>query len=61
MKGTFYQKELQNANIKRDDIQKVEKIVKYKRHGHNKQALVKWLNWLKTFTSCILVSELVDY
>ena len=52
---------LQKANIKRNDIQKVEKIVKYKGHGHNKQALVKWLNWPKKFNSWILVSELEDY
>ena len=44
MKGTFYQKELQKANIKKDDVQKIDKIVKYKGRGKNKQALVHWLN-----------------
>ena len=33
MEGTFYQKELQKANITRDDIQKIDKIVKYKGRG----------------------------
>ena len=42
MKGSFYQKELQKTNIKRDDIQKIDKVIKYKGRGKNKQALVHW-------------------
>ena len=61
MKGTFYQKELQKANITRDDIQKIDKIVKYKGRGKNRQALVHWLNWPKKFDSWILASEIKGY
>ena len=61
MKGTFYQKELQKANIKRDDIQKIDKIVKYKGRGKNRQALVHWLNWPKKFDSWVLASAIEDY
>ena len=61
LKGTFYQKELQKANIKKDDILKVEKIVKYKGRGNNKLALVKWLNWPKKFNSWVKASEINDY
>ena len=34
LKGTFYQKELQKANLKREDSQK---IIKYKGRGKNKK------------------------
>ena len=61
MKGTFYQKELQKANITRDDIIKIDKMVKYKSRGKNRQALVNWLNWPKKFDSWILASEIKDY
>ena len=58
LKGTFYQKELQKANITRDNLQKIEKVLKYKGWGKNRQALVKCLNWLKKFNSWISVSEI---
>ena len=60
MKGIFYQKELQKANIARDDS-KIYKIVKYNGRGKNRQALVHWLNWPKKFDFWILASEIKDY
>ena len=58
VKGTFYQKELQKVNVSNADIFKIEKILKYKDRGKNKQAKIRWLNWRKRFDSWIPVSEL---
>ena len=58
VKGTFYQKELQKVNVSNADIFKIEKILKYKGHGKNKQAKIRWLNWPKRFDYWIPVSEL---
>ena len=58
MKGTFYQKELQKANIKRDDVQKIDKVIKYKGRDKNKHALVHWLNWPMKFNSWVPASEI---
>ena len=58
VKGTFYQKELQKVNVSNADIFKIEKILKYKGRGKNKQAKIRWLNWPKRFDSWIPVSEL---
>ena len=58
VKGTFYQKELQKVNVKTSDIFKIDKILKYKGRGKNKQAKIRWLNWPKKFDSWVLVSDL---
>ena len=52
VKGTFYQKELFRVNINNNNIFKIEKVIKYKGRGKNKQANVRWLNWPKKFDSC---------
>jgi hypothetical protein len=53
IKGTFYQSELQKVNIRDDDMWKIEKILKTKGMGNNKQYFVKWLHWTKKFNSWI--------
>ena len=42
-------------------FKKIDKIVKYKGRGKNRQALVHWLNWPKKFDSWILASEIKEY
>ena len=37
---------------------KIEKVLKYKGRGNNKEALVRWLGWPKHFDSWIPVSEI---
>ena len=59
--GTFYQKELQKVESTDEDIFKVEKVLKYKGRGRNKQALVKWKGWPKKFNSWINASNLITY
>ena len=49
IKGTFSQSELQKV----DDIWKIEKILKTKGKGNNKQYFIKWLHWPKIFNSWI--------
>jgi hypothetical protein len=47
IKGTFYQSELQKVDVRDDDIWKIEKILKKKGKGNNKQYVIKWLHWPK--------------
>ena len=56
--GTFYQPELQKIEVRDDDTFKVEKILKTKGRGHNKQYLVKWLHWPSKFNSWIKTDDL---
>ncbi|CAB4026797.1 uncharacterized transposon-derived [Paramuricea clavata] len=44
LKGTFYEKELQKI-IKKDDVYKIEKILKKRGRGSNVHYLVKWLGY----------------
>jgi hypothetical protein len=44
IKGTFYQSELQKVDVRDDDIWKIEKILKTKGKGNNKQYFIKWLH-----------------
>jgi hypothetical protein len=53
IKGTFYQSELQNVDVRDDDLWKIEKVVKTRGKGRNKQYFVKWLHWPKKFNSWI--------
>ena len=57
IKGTFYQSELQKVDVWDDDIWKIEKILKKKGKGNNKQYFIKWLHWPKKFNSWIYVRD----
>ena len=57
LKGTFYEKELQNV-IKPDDVYEVEKILKKRGRGRNVQYLVKWLGYPNKFNSWVSASEI---
>lgn len=51
IKGTFFQSELQNIAVKNSNLWKVEKVLRTKGTGQNKQYLVKWLQWPSKFSS----------
>lgn len=51
--GTFYQLPLQKVDIRDEETFKIEKILKTRGRGPNKQYFVKWLNWPKKFNSWI--------
>ena len=53
IKGTFYQSELQKVELRESDVFKVEKILKTKGRGRNKQYFVKWLHWPSKFNTWI--------
>ena len=53
IKGSFYQSELQKIEVRDTDAFKVEKILKTKGRGHNKQYFVKWLHFSSKFNSWV--------
>jgi hypothetical protein len=61
IKGTFYQSELQNVDVRDDDLLKIERIVKTRGKGRNKQYFVKWLHWPKKFNSWISARDVNNF
>ena len=59
LSGTFYNEELQKV-IKEDDVYEVEKILKSRGKGKNREVLVKWLGYPAKFNSWIPASEVKD-
>ena len=59
--GTFYQSELQKIDIKDNELWKIEKILKTKGKGHNKQLYMKWLNWPHKFDSWISSEDIENH
>ena len=51
--GSFYQSELQKVDLKDDNLFKIERILKERGKGQNKEYFVKWLYWPKKFNSWI--------
>lgn len=58
VKGTFYQHELQAVTVDKEGLFKIEKILKTRGRGQNKQSLVKWLNWPSKYNSWEKTSQL---
>lgn len=61
IKGTFYQAELQKVDVREDDEFKVEKILRTKGRGRNKQYLVEWLHWPTKFNSWVNADDMKGY
>ena len=57
LEGTFYAEELQKV-VKKDDVYKIEKILKKRKKGRRVQYLVKWLGYPDTFNSWIFKQDL---
>lgn len=51
--GSFYSSELSRANLDDDSLFKIEKVVKERGRGKNKQYFVKWLYWPDKFNSWV--------
>ncbi|XP_041346663.1 uncharacterized protein LOC121366182 [Gigantopelta aegis] len=60
IQNTFYQSELQKLDVKEDGLSKVEKILKTRGCGSNKEHYVKQLNWPQKFNSWMPASD-VDH
>jgi hypothetical protein len=58
IKGTFYQSELQKITIDPNQTWKIEKILKTRGKGQNKQLFVKWKYYPRKFNSWIKSSDL---
>ena len=60
IEGTFYESELQKVNKNRDDLWKIEKVLKRRKRGGVKEVYVKWSGFPKKFSSWIKESDLQD-
>ena len=58
IKGTFYQSELQKVDIDPDMLWKVEKILKTRGKGKNKQSLVKWKYYPQKFNDWLYTRDI---
>jgi hypothetical protein len=58
IKGTFYESELQKINVDPNQTWKVEKVLKTRGKGRNKQLFVKWKYYPRKFNSWINASDL---
>ena len=59
LSGTFYNEELQKV-IKEDDVYEVEKVLKKRGRGKNREVFVKWLGYPAKFNSWIPASQVKD-
>ena len=51
VEGTFYEPELQRVTFDEDQPFKIEKVLKTRGRGHNKEYYVKWMNWPAKYNS----------
>ena len=58
--GTFYQFELQKVNVSKNDLFKVEKILKTRTRNGRKEVFVKFLHWPRKFSVWLPKSEVKD-
>ena len=58
--GSFYQAEIQKVNLRDDEQLKIEKILRSRGSGRNKQYLIKWLNWPVKFNSWVKANDVQD-
>ena len=59
--GTFYEPELQRITADPEGVYKVERIIRSrKRRGMEKEYLVRWRHWPKSFDSWVKASDLED-
>jgi hypothetical protein len=58
VKGTWYESELQQIDKNKDDMWRIEKVLKSRKcRGHQKELYVKWLSWPDKFNSWIPESD----
>ena len=60
IQGTFYSSELQKVNTGRDDLFKVEKVLKRRKRNGIWEVYVKWLGYPKKFNSWVKESNMED-
>ena len=58
VEGTFYAAEIQRVNKSRDDLFKIEKVLKWRRRRGKAEEFVKWQGYPKKINSWVEESEL---
>ena len=58
IKGTFYEKELQKITQKNTDLFRIERIIKSRGRGKNKEYLINWRGWPSKYNSWVPASNL---
>ena len=58
--GSFYQPELQKVYLKDNELFKIERILRTRGRGQNKQYFVKWLYWPSKFNSWVKASDIEE-
>ena len=56
--GSFYGSELQGVRVNPDQLWKIEKILKTRGKGNNKEYLVKWLHYPSKFNSYVKARDI---
>ena len=60
IQGTFYQAELQKVLKDENTLWKVEKVVRQRKKGRQKEYLIKWLNFPDACNSWVPAKDLQD-
>jgi len=58
--GTFYEPELQAVTLDADQPFKIEKVIRTRGKGRNKEIFVKWLNWPNKYNSWVKERDVKD-
>lgn len=59
--GSFYEQQMAKVTYKRDELYKIEKVVRYRKSGTGKEALIRWQGYPEKFDTWLDVKELVAY
>ena len=59
--GSFYQGELQRVQVDDDAEYDIEKVIKKRTQGEQKQYLIKWKGWPNSFNSQINANQMEEY
>ena len=59
--GSFYEQQLVKVTYNVDELFRIEKVVRYRKTGKGKQALVRWQGYPAKFDRWLDVDDLVDY
>jgi hypothetical protein len=59
--GSFYEQELQEANVDDDEVYKVEKILRHRIKDGKRQGLVSWLSYPAKFNSWVDIDQIHNY
>ena len=59
LESTFYTQELQKVKMDPETEYKIEKIIKKRKWGDQKELLVKWMGWSEIFNTWVKKTDIV--